>query len=77
MEINKDTKLTDIIETYPWLADELVKKNKLFKLLDSRMGRIFMKNATIEDLSEKADRTPEHLISELNKMIDEHEGAKA
>ena len=74
MDITKDTKLKDILEAYPWLREELVKYNDKFKLLDTPMGRLFLKKATIEDLSKKAGRPPERLMEKLNEMILEHEG---
>ena len=72
MELNKDTKLLAILDEYPWLKEELPKKDSRFALLDSALGRIFLKNATIGDLSKKADIPAEILIEELQKMLDEH-----
>ncbi len=74
MDITKDTKLMDILDAYPWLADELTEINPRFKLLDSTMGRIFMKNATIEDLSKKVGKDPERLVRRLEEIIAKHEG---
>ena len=75
MELNKDTRLLDILDAYPWLREELPKKDSRFALLDSALGRIFLKKATIGDLSKKADISAEFLIEELQKMLDEHEEA--
>ena len=75
MELNKDTRLLDILDAYPWLKEELPKKDSRFALLDSALGRIFLKKATIGDLSKKADIPAEFLIEELQKMLDEHEKA--
>ncbi|MBQ3322623.1 MAG: hypothetical protein IJL99_04635 [Firmicutes bacterium] len=75
MELNKDTRLLDILDAYPWLREELPKKDSRFALLDSALGRIFLKKATIGDLSKKADIPAEFLIEELQKMLDEHEKA--
>ena len=74
MEITKDTLLKDILAEYPWLSDELKKKWPAYKVLDGLLGRMFLRNATIEDLAKKADRTPEHLIMRLEETIEEHEG---
>ena len=76
MEVTKDTKLMDILNEYPWLSEELLKVDPRFKLLDSALGRIFLKKATVEDLSKKAGESPEFLISELNKILEEHEKQK-
>ena len=75
MELNKDTRLLDILDAYPWLREELPKKDSRFALLDSALGRIFLKKATIGELSKKADIPAEFLIEELQKMLDEHEKA--
>lgn len=73
MEITKETLLKDILAEYPWLSDELKEKWPAFTVLDGPLGRIFLRNATIEDLAKKADRTPEHLIMRLTETIEEHE----
>ena len=75
MEITKDTKLMDILAEYPWLEKELVQKYPVFKALLNPIGRRFVKNATLEELAAKADKTPEHLMMRLNEVIAEHEAA--
>lgn len=40
MEINKETKLADLIAQYPWLKEEIVKVNEKFKMLNSPIGKI-------------------------------------
>ena len=72
MEITKDTLLRDILAEYPWMREELIKQNEKFRLLDTPLGKVFMKKATIEDLSRKVNRTPERLIYKLQVMIEEH-----
>ena len=73
MEFNKDTKLKDILAEYPWLREELIKQEPKFKLLDSPLGKIILKKATIGDLSEKSGYDVDYLIGELEKVIAEHE----
>lgn len=75
MEITKDTLLKDILAEYPWLREELVNYNDKFRLLDTPPGRIYLRKATIEDLSKKAGRTPQRLIDRVEQMIREHEGS--
>lgn len=70
--ITKDTKLKDILDAYPWLKDVLPEMDSRFKLLDSPMGKMFLRKATIGDLSKKADRSPEELIDELAKLLEAH-----
>ena len=73
MEITKDTKLTDILNEYPWLEKELVDKFPAFKALLNPIGRRFVRNATLEELASKAGKTPDHLIMRLEEVIREHE----
>ncbi len=72
MEFTKDTRLLDILDAYPWIKEELPKKDSRFALLDSALGRMFLKKATIGDLSKKADIPAEFLMEELQRMLDEH-----
>ena len=73
MEFNKDTKLKDILNAYPWLKEELLKQDKRFEQLDTPLGKIFMKKATIGDLGKKAGKTPEELIETLKVILAEHQ----
>lgn len=73
MELNKDTKLMDILDTYPWLKEVLPQKDSRFALMDSALGRIFLKKATIGDLSKKAGIPVETLIDEFNKLLKEYD----
>lgn len=73
MEINSTTKLTDILETYPWLPDELIKIDSRFKIIKSPVGKIMIKNATIADAVKKTGLEEDVLIEELKKMIVAHE----
>lgn len=74
MDFNKDSKLTDILEQYPWLPDELVKMNSGFKVIMTPIGKMMIKNATLADLSKKIGISDDEVIEQLQKMIDEHEG---
>ncbi len=47
MEINAQTKLTDILDKYPWLPDELAKLDGRFKIIKTPVGKMMIKNATI------------------------------
>ena len=42
MEITKDTKLKDLISTYPWLKDEMAKVNDKFKMLNTPVGKVML-----------------------------------
>ena len=54
MTISKNTKLAELIKAFPWLLDEAVKLDPRLKVLKNPLGKAFIKNATIEDLSKKS-----------------------
>ena len=69
MEINAQTKLTDILDKYPWLPDELAKLDGRFKIIKTPVGKMMIKNATIADAVKKTGLQEDVLIAELNKLI--------
>ncbi len=72
MEINKNTKLSDILAEYPWLPDELIKIDGRFRIVKTPVGKMMLKNATIADAVEKTGLQEDVLISELKKLIEAH-----
>lgn len=72
MEINAQTKLTDILDKYLWLPDELAKLDGRFKIIKTPVGKMMIKNATIADAVKKTGLQEDVLIAELNKLIAAH-----
>ena len=72
MEITRDTKLLDIIEEYPWLMDEAEAISDKLKMLDSPLGKILLKKATIADASSRTGIPEEKIISKIEGLILEH-----
>ena len=72
MEINRNTKLNNILAEYPWLPDELIKMDGRFKIIKTPVGKIMLKNATIADAVQKTGLQEEVLITELKKIIASH-----
>ncbi len=72
MEINAQTKLTDILDKYPWLPDELAMLDGRFKIIKTPVGKMMIKNATIADAVKKTGLQEDVLIAELNKLIAAH-----
>ncbi len=69
-DITPDMKLMDLIKKYPFLTDELPKKNKKFKLLKTPMAKVLMRNADIKEMSKRSGIAVDELISMLNKLIE-------
>lgn len=72
MEINSQTKLTAILDKYPWLPDELTKLDSRFKIIKTPIGKMMIKNATIADAVQKTGLQENVLIAELQKLIAAH-----
>lgn len=73
MEITKDTKLKDLISTYPWLKDEMAKVNDKFKMLNTPIGKVMLGKATIIEMSKKSGMDSDVLISRISHLIKAHE----
>ena len=72
MEITKETRLSDLINQYSWLKDELPQVNDKFKMLNTSMGKIMMGKATIAQMSKKSGMDADLLIGKLQQLIDSH-----
>ncbi|MBQ7533005.1 MAG: hypothetical protein IJT45_04825 [Bacteroidales bacterium] len=73
MEINKDTKLSDLIAQYPWLREEMAKVNGKFKMLNSPLGKIMMGKATIAEMSRKSGMEEKLIINKIQDLINNHQ----
>ena len=73
MEINKETKSSDLIAQYPWLKEEMAKVNEKFKMLNSPIGKIMMGKATIAEMSKKSGMEVEAIIGKIKELISKHQ----
>lgn len=69
MDITPATRLSEIMDVYPWLLDEAVKMEPGFKVLNNPIGKMFIKKATIQGLSEKSGISTDDLIANIRQMI--------
>ena len=72
MEITRETRLSDLINQYSWLKDELPKFNDKFKMLNTPMSKIMMGKATIAEMSKKSSMDADTLIRKLQQLIGSH-----
>ena len=72
MNITADTKLSAIMKEYPWLLDEAVKIDSKFQILNNPVGKMFINNSTVKELSAQAGLDPDFLISQIKEMIANH-----
>ena len=72
MEFNGNTKLTDILNEFPWLPDALEKLDGRFKIIKTPVGKMMIKNMTISDMSKKINFPENDIINQLKQMIADH-----
>ena len=72
MEINRNTKINNILTEYSWLPDELIKLDSRFKIIKTPIGKMMLKNATIADAVQKTGLQEDVLVTELKKIIASH-----
>lgn len=76
MEITRDTKIKDLLDRYPWLLEEAMKFSDKAKMIDSPLGRMLLKKATIADLCKKAGIPEDEAIAKINELVAAYEGAE-
>ena len=72
MNITRETKLAELLREYPWLREEIVKVNEKFSMLNSPLGKVMEKKATIAEMSKKSGMDEDVLIEELAELIRVH-----
>ena len=70
--INENTKAFELLETYPWLVDEIKKMGKEFEMIDNPITRMLFKNATIGDICKQFKLDESQVIEQITKMIENH-----
>ena len=73
MEINKDTKLMDILKQYPWLEDEVIKLDESLAVIKTPFGKMMAKKLTVSKACEMANIDMQEAMAMLNAMIEKHE----
>ena len=69
MVINKDTKLVDLIERFPWLKEEAVKIDERAKIINTPVGKALAKKYTIEDVSERTGIPVNDILKRIEDSI--------
>lgn len=70
--LSAETRLKDLLKTYPWLKTELVKLRPEFKMLNSPLGKLIVARATLKDVSERSGMSVDELLQSLQKLIAAH-----
>ena len=72
MNITRETKLAELLKEYPWLREEIAKVNDKFSMLNSPLGKIMEKKATIAEMSKKSGMDEDALIVRIAELIRAH-----
>lgn len=72
MMITKDTKLADLLQEYPWLKSEVMQISDKFKTLNTPVGKIMLKKATVAEMSKKSGIAEDQIIQKLTELIEKH-----
>ena len=75
MQLNAETRLQDLADTYPWLIEKVASMDERLKIANTFVGRQLIKRSTIGDASRLSGYPVERIIEELKKLIDKHENA--
>ena len=69
IDITPETKLKDIFEIYPMVKKELAKRYPSFKMLNSPLGKIMLKRATIQLAGERSGLGVDRMIKLIKDII--------
>ena len=72
MNITRETKLAELLKEYPWFREEIAKVNDKFSMLNSPLGKIMEKKATIAEMSKKSGMDEDALIVRIAELIRAH-----
>lgn len=72
MTMNEKTKLSDILAVYPWLSEELPKKDQRFAVINTFAGKMMLKTMTLGDLSKMSGESVQALAEDLEKLVKKH-----
>lgn len=72
MMMTKDTKLADLLQEYPWLKSEVMQISDKFKMLNTPVGKIMLKKATVAEMSKKSGIAEDQIIQKLTELIEKH-----
>lgn len=74
MRYDENTRLSRILEEYPWLEQELPRRYPELKAMDNPAARFMLKRMTVKDASKLSKIPAEKLLGKLESVIAEHNG---
>ncbi len=72
VEVTSESKYMDLLNAYPLLKRDLAQKNWKFEFLVTPMGKISLWDATLGEVSEKAELSVEETVDIFNELINSY-----
>ena len=72
VEITAESKYMDLLNEYPLLKTDLLKKNHKIKFLVTPMGKISLWEADLAEVSEKAEMSVEETVLLFDELINSY-----
>ena len=72
VEVTQQSKYMDLLNAYPLLKTDLVKRNHKFKFLVTPMGKISLWEADLAQVSESAEMSVDETVSLFQDLIDSY-----
>ncbi len=69
LELNADTRVNTLLETYPGLMDEIIRYDGRASMLKTPMGKMIIGNATVADAARMTGIDLESILQKLGSMI--------
>ena len=72
VEVTAESKYMDLLNEYPLLKTDLVKKNHTFKFLVTPMGKISLWEANLEEVSKSAEMSVEETVELFGELVNSY-----
>jgi len=72
IEVTSKSKYMDLLNEYPLLKTDLVRKNHKFKFLATPMGKISLWEADLAEVSESAQMSVDETVQLFQELIDSY-----
>ena len=72
VKVSSESKYMDLLNAYPLLKTDLVRKNYKFKFLVTPMGKISLCEADLSEVSKKAEMSVDDTVSLFQELINSY-----
>jgi len=72
INVTEETRLADILSAYPWLPDELVRRDGRFKVIRSPLTQALIRRATVRDAAKRTGYPAGEIMEMLHEIVREH-----